>query len=77
MTSWVLKRRRYDGSETVITRYSIHSDAQNDADMLNAGYQSAQYYVEPFDSVKRASFTNDTLVNSMVARIKGQPQEGT
>lgn len=66
----MLKRRRYDGSETVVTRYSIEQDAHDDADMLNAGYQSTQYYVEPFNPVKRETFTNQELINSMVEKIK-------
>lgn len=68
---WVLKRRRYDGSDTVITRYSIKADAQDDADLMNQAYQSDRYYVEPYDPVKAANFTDDKLVNELAERILG------
>lgn len=53
---WVLKRKNHDGGESIITRYSLEADAQDDADFFNDMYQSSQYYVEPFDSVNAAEF---------------------
>lgn len=67
--TWLLKRKRYDGSDTVITRYSIKAEAEADRDMLNKGYQSEQYYVEPYDKEKAKGFTSPTIVHDMQARL--------
>lgn len=67
---WVLKRRRYDGSETVVTQYWEREDAQDDADILNRAYQSDRYYVEPFDPAKAAGFTNNKLVNAIAKEAR-------
>lgn len=53
---WLLKRKNYDGGESVVTRYSLEEDAQNDADFFNDMYHSSQYYVEAFDPAKAAMF---------------------
>lgn len=68
---YLLKRRRYDGTETVVTRYWSREEAQDDADVLNKAYQSGQYYVELYDPAKASGFTDDKLVNEMAQRIRG------
>lgn len=68
---YLLKRRRYDGTETVVTRYWDREEAQDDADVLNTAYQSGQYYVEPYDPAKAAGFVDDKLVNEMAQRVRG------
>lgn len=46
---WLLKVKRYDGSESVLSRYENRDVAQKLADKLNADIQSNIYYVEKFD----------------------------
>lgn len=59
---WVLKRIRYDGSDTVISRYSVKADADDDADLMNNAYQSKQYYVEELDPKKLDQFSEPRLM---------------
>lgn len=70
-SNWLLKRRRYDGSDTVITRYSIKAEAEADRDMLNKGYQSEQYYVESYDPEKAKGFTSDTVIHDLKSSLFG------
>ena len=49
---WLVKIKRYDGSESVLGRYAYWDDAQSKASKLNRDSQSKQYYVELYDPSK-------------------------
>lgn len=66
---WLLKRHRYDGSDTVVARYLSRADAQDDADVMNEAYQSSQYYVEEYDSGKAGGFANDGIMQQLLSRM--------
>jgi hypothetical protein len=57
MNSYVLKWRSYDGrSESVKGFYNSLLVAENEADRLNAPYQTNSYYVEPYSEEKAAEW---------------------
>lgn len=49
MRDFVLKIRRYDGSESVIDDFNTIEEAQAEADRLNGDYQSKLFHVEAWD----------------------------
>ena len=70
MSTWLLKRRHYSGADSVVARYSHQEQAQEDADTMNAAYQSSNYYVEPCDPAKAAGFF---LANATLAKLIAPP----
>jgi hypothetical protein len=52
MKAWVLKLRRYTGSESIVRDYDTEEEAQAEADKRNAEYQSDTHYAEPWDPEK-------------------------
>lgn len=52
MKQWLVKIRRYDGSESVVDSYDHRDDADNEARYLNEAYQADTHYVEEFDTKK-------------------------
>lgn len=52
MKDFLLKIRRYDGSESVLDDFDTFEDAQTAADEMNAQEQSHNYYVERFERSK-------------------------
>lgn len=56
MKQWLVKIRRYDGSESVVGSYDHRDDAENEMRYLNEGYQAETYYVEEFDREKLRGF---------------------
>lgn len=53
MKRWLVKIRRYDGSESVVEMYDHRDDAENEMRYLNEAYQTDIYYVEEFDQAKQ------------------------
>ncbi len=52
MKKWLVKIRRYDGSESVVDSYDHRDDAENEMRYLNEAYQTDTHYVEEFDAGK-------------------------
>lgn len=52
---WLVKFRRYDGSESVHSLYLTHEDARAEAKRLNAEYQASSFYVERYNPRKALS----------------------
>lgn len=46
---WLLKVRRYDGSDSILRHYTTEDEARIEAERLNGEIQSDIYYVEEFD----------------------------
>ena len=45
---WVVKIKRYDGSTSILRRFSVEEAARKEASRLNAEYQTGTHYVEPW-----------------------------
>ncbi len=56
MKQWLVKIRRYDGSESVVDSYDHRDDAENEMRYLNEACQATTYYVEEFDREKLRGF---------------------
>lgn len=52
MKQWLVKIRRYDGSESVLGSYEHREDAENEVRYLNEAYQTDSHYVEEFGEGK-------------------------
>ena len=50
--SWLVKRRHYDGGESVVGSADSKTEAAWMADERNTAHQSATYYVEEYDPAK-------------------------
>lgn len=50
MKRWLVKVRRYDGSESVVNSYDRREDAEIEVRYRNVAYQANTYYVEEFDA---------------------------
>lgn len=56
MKPWLVKIRRYDGSESVVTSLDTEGEALEVARAKNEDYQSALYYVEAYEEEKLTGF---------------------
>lgn len=50
--SWLVKLRRYDGSESVISSRMTKESAQKMADSFNLDNQTDSWYIEQYDASK-------------------------
>ena len=60
MKAWLVKIRRYDGSESVIISHNLKELAECDRDRWNANYQSDQFYIEEYDPAKMTGWSLPT-----------------
>lgn len=53
---WLLKRRHYDGGESVLQRFDDRDKAENEALAYNLIEQTGAYYVEAYDPKRAERF---------------------
>lgn len=71
---WLLKIKRYDGSDSIIWHYESQDDAQAEADRLNAEIQSDIHYVEAFDIERlKQAWPRHGRRNAWASRISPDP----
>lgn len=56
----VVKVRRYNGSESVVSIYEDAESAATHADRCNTEYQTDAYYTEPWDGEKAEEFFRES-----------------
>lgn len=64
-SSWLVKVKRYDGSESVIHSSLLKEQAKAIASNYNDQYQSDNYYAEMFDLQKFNWPSADHLIDGM------------